>query len=873
MKKHFCLIFLLGIVFTVYSQPEWITFTDPRPSAPILRVISSTNQQVRFDIMIPGMYQEDTIIDQITYQRLLIPQTGTWGVPGYPELPSLSKLIAVPECDSITISFQVLDSVVLSSYLVFPKPDIIEDTIHSGLIEVFFKNDSIYGLNATFPYFNDEIIESGYFRNQPTIRIAGYPMHFNPALQQLVVYTHIDVTLTFQNPQGVVNVDNGLFNGIAQGTLLNYALDKNIAPPYPTAQIQWITMSDPVEADNIYADYLIITDAQFFTPQHSQALQEIASHRASYNGYQIAIVNVQNIFELDFYYDPNYQCFMYEQKIRSFIKRVYEGAHAQHTLDGKLAYVLLVGDAKVYGYASLNYGVPTSNDFDPGFPTNINPTTATCPNDYYYSCLTKDQNGVWDRQGDIFIGRFCTDNETELTNLVSKTIYSENEFMPEGKTNNLLTYGTIYDYSGGISVEHHTYFCIEYHDWLDGLYTNPYSTSLVDADNTSTWNTDFVNHLNTNGCNLIFHYGHGDYNHWSVNGDGLNPNNITISFLEQNLANNGMNPFVTSISCFTGAFYNPQDDHDCVAEELTTYSPDKGYVAYLGSGIAYCLSTHHAIANPNANPTLIHEWIPYSIYHDLSFVLGESVLESKLQTVEEEGAFKMSLIGDPALNLMAPGFEVTAQTSLCGDVTISNSVYVREGAVLSLCSGCNLFFEENGELIVQAGGKLVIGGDVTITGKNLTNQIVVYGTLEAPPVEPPLPITSLYMTSLPGTVWKGIEFCNENLQIKFSACSFTNCTLSGYLDKLEFLSSCSFTNSRLDLHETNLEITSSTFSNTPIQLNNYQQEEVYAKILQSSMQNSPDDNLVSISHYPAFLLDGNSLIYSEGTGIYLEYSG
>jgi len=65
--------------------------------------------------------------------------------------------------------------------------------------------------------------------------------------------------------------------------------------------------------------------------------------------------------------------------MRTFIRRVFEGKNAQHTLDGKLGYVLLVGDN--YGN---NEGMPSSTDHD---YIVVGIGKYRC--DLYFSCVTK----------------------------------------------------------------------------------------------------------------------------------------------------------------------------------------------------------------------------------------------------------------------------------------------------------------------------------------------------------------------------------------------------------------------------------------------------------------------------------------------------
>jgi hypothetical protein len=103
---------------------------------------------------------------------------------------------------------------------------------------------------------------------------------------------------------------------------------------------------------------------EFFNPQNA-GLQRLAEHRAWYNGYNVAIVNVADILDdnVGFEYEgaepPNPpDAFKREQRLRTFIRRVFEGANAPNMEDGHLAFVLLVGD----NYNENAAGMPTSFD-------------------------------------------------------------------------------------------------------------------------------------------------------------------------------------------------------------------------------------------------------------------------------------------------------------------------------------------------------------------------------------------------------------------------------------------------------------------------------------------------------------------------------
>ncbi len=874
MKKLLLFIFL-GISAIASSQKTWVTFTNSDPSEPVFRILSESNSEISYAVEVTGMYQEGVTHDTVIYQRLSVPKAAIWGYPGYPTIPAIIKRFAIPECDSVIININVIDSLILNSYNVYPQPMVIEDTVNGGLTEVFTKNDSIYGLNVSMPEYNYEIIEDGYMRNQRILKLATYPIKYNPVTQQIIAYTNFELTMTFINSSGDANVDNGLFNNVTRSTSMNYYLEDNIPPTPQIEEVQWISLhNDPNEAYNITADYLIITTHEFFSA-HSPYLLEFASHRAAKSGYNIGIVDVTEIVGLSFTF--NNPTFETEQKIRDFIKRVYEGKHAQNTIDGRVAFVLLVGDADENKIDNIT--VPTSKDPDPTGQLLNGQLVHYSDNDYYYSCVTVNSN-IFDMTPDLFIGRFPADDATELHNIVKKTKEYENEALSgtskgAWRTRNVLAYG------GGGPVGGHEYFCSFLKGHIEDITPPDYTTSVIDAAiSQHSWNFDYVKQLNNYGSKMVIDYGHGNLQVWCQGGDPfVNNGALTLDYKIENLENSGMYPFALANACLTARFdFNTLVYEDCIAEQMIVYSPDAGYVASMGSWPTVGLSQY---SDDNEFPAYWYETIPYSLYNNLSSLLGECVMEGLiLSENHDKWPFQYILFGDPALNLMSEGYELTHDVDFDGTLKISTPTYIRENATLALGNISKVVFEKNGQLIIQ--GKLVIGDHVEFIGRNMDNVIRVEGSgiVEGyyfgtnPP--DPIPINKIDCYALAGTTWRGFEFDNPGLQVTFKDGSFANCSLTGILDKLELTkqtTGVSLTSSVIDLNETNVAISNSTFSNTNIILNNYQDLDISASILQSSFINSNSDVLINIEHYPEYLIEDNQISYSAGTGISVSYSG
>jgi hypothetical protein len=673
---------------------------------------------VSFSVEVYGMYSENITEQGTTYQRINIPGSGKTVITGEPEMPIIRQLIAIPECDDVTLTIAVMGQMSMNNYYIYPVPELVEvqnpnSTVY--LAEQFYIDQAAYNTNQNYPPVNAEIKSFGYLRDQKYAEVYIYPVQFNPVTQQLQITTNYELTLNFINPSTAVNVNTGIFNNVATNAMLNYVSSGMTASindrPGWTGNIEWITLTDTAQACTIVADYLIITDDIFYDPTNPDAeLLKIAQHRAEYNGLDIAIVKVEEVLGLPFSW-TNID-YIYEQKIRSFIKRVYEGANANHTYDGKVGYVLLVGDTRI----GTGFGVPASyEDFDP------NPAPLDLSNDYYYSCLT-EENNVTDYIGDLFIGRFCVRSEERLHNIISKTIYFESEadfgFWRDSVyfSNSIeITINNIYDN------------LLEKYEAMENYYIqDPYSVKIFDEyyyPNCNEARENFVNGIN-NGCVTMFYYGHGTENAYAVGYSNF----VDTNYLKNNLENKGKYPFVLNFTCYTGYFDNslaPQKGPDGLAEVITTYSDTAGFVGVLASVTLTNISGNEMTYPPN---DLDNGYMPYVIWNHLSHITGEFILESRI-TNNAGGIWMMNYFGDPALNIMANGFEITQNLTLPDSTTISTDVYLRAGVVCNISPYCDLFFEDNGRLIVDEGATLNIWGNATIHGKNDYNAIIVNGNL------------------------------------------------------------------------------------------------------------------------------------------------
>ncbi|MCD6111845.1 MAG: hypothetical protein J7J86_01105 [Bacteroidales bacterium] len=369
MKKTILISALCLLFGSMVFAQNWVTFTKSTPEEPVINLTQSNNQEVSFTVEICGMYKNNITFENEAFQRIDIPNEAKTKQIGNPELPYIRQLIAIPECDNVVLNVNITGQTDFNNYNIYPAPD-YEDIQNPDstvyLQEIFSKNDTVYNQNVYFPGMNAEIISTGYLRSQKYAEVYIYPIQFNPVTKHIIVYTNYQISLDFINPTTDVNINTGIFNNVATNTFLNYVSSGVTASINDNVQgngnVQWITLTNTANARLIIADYLIICSDPFFEPDNPESeVLRIANHRATYNGFDVAILNADNIIsdELGFFYEGSLigdDTYKKEQRIRTCIRKIYQGAHAQHTYDGKLGYVLLIGDSE----NNTNLGMPTS---------------------------------------------------------------------------------------------------------------------------------------------------------------------------------------------------------------------------------------------------------------------------------------------------------------------------------------------------------------------------------------------------------------------------------------------------------------------------------------------------------------------------------
>jgi len=248
---------------------------------------------------------------------------------------------------------------------------------------------------------------------------------------------------------------------------------------------------------------------------------------------------------------------------------------------------------------------------------------------------------------DIPMGLFFAEDETELSNIVNKTIYSEN---------NLSSYpNEFYGHAGSKEpvypwpVEFNEEILAEMYDryFAPNGFDSTMSTAYDSSPNDAMTDVDVIN----SGIHYMIYHGHGKISRWSF-GMGVNG----LPWL-----NNTIYPTILSFSCLTGSFSGEIDGNiaDCYAQKIV--ANEHGAVAFFG---AYHLSGRgmnplmEGVVNGLFNDTVINRLGDAIIYGYNNFI-NPNTVNNYYPTVTElertRSAWQFHLFGDPAFKTRENG--------------------------------------------------------------------------------------------------------------------------------------------------------------------------------------------------------------------------
>ncbi|MBO4568273.1 MAG: T9SS type A sorting domain-containing protein [Bacteroidales bacterium] len=463
---------------------------------------------------------------------------------GSPNLPTESRMIAIPTGAQATLNVVSYDMEVIKNVNIAPALPVQAEVEEPDMN--YTKDMSIYAKDALYPE-NPFIIGSSYIRGVDAVTVAITPFQYNPVTKDLVVYSNIELSLTYEGGNGHFGEDrlrSQYWDPILAAELVNY--DQLPVIDYEARMQQWLRDG----ADG--AEYLIITPNNDAWAPYAQQLKEFRMKQGI----------ITEIYRLD----------EMPATTTNMMKEWFHNAYDTWTI-APVA-VCLLGDHNT----NMAQGIPAE--------TTSHPYNGSCITDNFYADAAGDDN-----LPDMVFSRLVAQNASELPIFVGKQI--------EYEYTNVNTDPSFYNgpvTALGWQTERWFQICSEVfggymrnHGYFPIRINCPYQNSTVGNQWSTNSNTQMVvDYFGPSGLNYIpsnpqdlggFTGGTPDQVVTAVNNgifwlqhrdhgynEGWGEPSVSNSHIDQ-MTNVNKLPFVMSINCQTGQFNYTGSNGNCFAEK------------------------------------------------------------------------------------------------------------------------------------------------------------------------------------------------------------------------------------------------------------------------------------------------------------------
>ena len=526
-----------------------------------ITTIESNENRYRAKIEIHGYYENPIVIDDSIYHHISFDEPASLSFVGEPSLPVISRLIAIPKGENFEVVIR--DEKWSEDFFVGQVMPSQRPVLETEKEPPFEKDAAVYG-REEYPTERFYIGKLQKWRGINNRALNICPVRYMPREGKISVLKEFVLDIVFEG-EVTINLEN--INDMH--LFLNSV---NTAEKNTTVQLR--------DSTETY-DYLIIA-GDIPGVLECQALADFRRWKA-FRGYKTKVVSANSIILIA------------AMGIKQLIYDEYSKG---------VKYVLFIGD---------NDKIPLYNYYMTQF-------SKYAKSDYWYGCM----DGRDDVEADICIGRFSTNDLSELTNMVNKTISYEKNSRNYGDEVLLVANqeGAPNKYQG----------CTE--SIRTGIYdesmsfTTAYGATLANGGDSAT-NALVINRINERK-NIITYRGHGEYNcwlQWNYKNDNFYDNQIDSLC-------DATNDVYFCVACQNGNIYNKtcfmetfmRSNHGAAAmiaaTEDTYTSANNTYGEYLFSKMlndsTYCIGD----LNVKAHLAAIENFNYYAKWNSFSYLCG-----------------------------------------------------------------------------------------------------------------------------------------------------------------------------------------------------------------------------------------------------------
>ena len=243
---------------------EWVSLDKNKVSntPPKVTILSDDNNSTVIKIEISGFNVKELYREGKTYQSVDLLTEIFSTKPGYPELPYIAKVLAIP--DQAGISVEVLATGIVQTFNNIHLQPARESWIEGYAETPYIENVEAYDSDEVYPKEYAKVDSPSVFRDFRIARVSVFPVRYIPAKKEIQAVSSITVRINYGkgevlNPKTISrNAISPSFGKLYRSFIFNYqnVLDKLYDGSEDGREVMLCIMPDIFpESFQIYADW------------------------------------------------------------------------------------------------------------------------------------------------------------------------------------------------------------------------------------------------------------------------------------------------------------------------------------------------------------------------------------------------------------------------------------------------------------------------------------------------------------------------------------------------------------------------------------------------------------------------------------------
>jgi len=521
MTKNLLLALIIVALIPFKLNAEWVPLNQTRTAAPPdVTILSEDNSSTVIKVELNGFYINEFIADGKTYQSIDLGTEIFTTNAGYPEVPHIAKVLAIPDQSGVSVEVVEMGTVQTFENLLLQPA---RDSWFEGDPETpFVENAEAYQSNNAYPKEFIAFEDPAVFRDFRIARFSFYPLRYVPAKKELQVVSSITYRINYTEGGEVINPKTSpqrpiapSFSALYRSFIFNYeqVLESRYRGREEGHELMLCIMPDEFpESFQTYADW----NRKSGTDIHVTKFSDINANANNPDIIKDHIIDAYNNWEV------------------------------------APTYVLIIGDEGVFPHKIVTYP-------DYSFPSD----------DYFVEIEGNDYFP------EMMIGRFTNQGDYRMRVMINKyQLYEEKPYVEETDWFKHGVCCSNNDYASQVDTKRFAYRRM--------VENGGFVVDSMMSDGSwggwgCTYNTNDVVDRIEEGRGFLNYRGEGWYSGWNASCYDFNTNDVS------SLQNGQKFTFVTSIGCGVAGFHsNGGNCFGEEWIQVGTISSPRGGVAFIG---------------------------------------------------------------------------------------------------------------------------------------------------------------------------------------------------------------------------------------------------------------------------------------------------